>query len=153
EQPGAAAAVLQRAEEERARSPLVQLLGLEGGLRTEDGRVAGACSTGETHAKKHPACLQGALGFVGFDGSAMANAACPHQKSTDVLGSQGWFSRGRFLVVELLRYSRSVGRIARFAPPRAATGAQGAAPRRLSRGCDCFCSMRLFRDCHLLLSR
>eukprot|EP00959_Pyramimonas_sp_CCMP1952_P457296 9474686-Pyramimonas_sp.AAC.1 len=43
-----------------------------------------------THAKKHPACLKGALGFLGFDGFAMERVTFTHQTSTDVLGSQGW---------------------------------------------------------------
>eukprot|EP00959_Pyramimonas_sp_CCMP1952_P234025 4890457-Pyramimonas_sp.AAC.1 len=34
----------------------------------------------------------------------MESVAMPHQKSIDVLGSQDWVSRGRFLVVELLLY-------------------------------------------------
>eukprot|EP00959_Pyramimonas_sp_CCMP1952_P426202 8926914-Pyramimonas_sp.AAC.1 len=50
------------------------------------------------HAKKHPACLQGALGFLDVDGSAMENVPFPYHKSMDVLGSQGWVSCGRFLV-------------------------------------------------------
>eukprot|EP00959_Pyramimonas_sp_CCMP1952_P406599 8521982-Pyramimonas_sp.AAC.1 len=44
--------------------------------------------TVETHAKKHPACLQDALGFLGHgfcDGKRDI-----HQKSMEVLLSQGW---------------------------------------------------------------
>eukprot|EP00959_Pyramimonas_sp_CCMP1952_P026909 564928-Pyramimonas_sp.AAC.1 len=55
-----------------------------------------------THAKKHPACLQGALGFLGFDGSALASATFPHRRSMDVLRCQGWVSCGRVLAFELL---------------------------------------------------
>eukprot|EP00959_Pyramimonas_sp_CCMP1952_P392654 8227551-Pyramimonas_sp.AAC.1 len=54
-----------------------------------------------THAEKHPACLQGDLGFLGFDGFALESATFPYQKSLDVLGSPGWVSSGRSLVVEL----------------------------------------------------
>eukprot|EP00959_Pyramimonas_sp_CCMP1952_P165631 3461990-Pyramimonas_sp.AAC.1 len=42
------------------------------------------------HAKKHPACLQGALSFLGFDCFATESATFSHQKSMDALGSQGW---------------------------------------------------------------
>jgi len=59
------------------------------------GGGASDVSTVETHAKRHPARLQGALGFGGF---AMEGAACPRLRSMDVLGSQGWVSCGRFLV-------------------------------------------------------
>eukprot|EP00959_Pyramimonas_sp_CCMP1952_P112254 2347009-Pyramimonas_sp.AAC.1 len=48
--------------------------------------------TVETHAKKHPACLQGALGFDGF---LMESVTLPHQMSIDVLGSQGWRNKKR----------------------------------------------------------
>ncbi|CAK0873525.1 unnamed protein product [Prorocentrum cordatum] len=37
-------------------------------------------TTVEAHAKKHPAGLQGALGFLGFDGFAMESVAFPHHK-------------------------------------------------------------------------
>eukprot|EP00959_Pyramimonas_sp_CCMP1952_P464759 9487153-Pyramimonas_sp.AAC.1 len=53
----------------------------------------------EAHAKNHPACLQGALGVLGVEGFAVDSATLPHQKSMDVLRSQGWVSRGRFLAV------------------------------------------------------
>eukprot|EP00959_Pyramimonas_sp_CCMP1952_P235897 4929948-Pyramimonas_sp.AAC.1 len=36
--------------------------------------------TAEAHAKKRPACLQGALGFLGFDSFAMERVTVPHQK-------------------------------------------------------------------------
>eukprot|EP00959_Pyramimonas_sp_CCMP1952_P005592 117459-Pyramimonas_sp.AAC.1 len=41
---------------------------------------------------------------------AMEGATCPHQTSTDVLGFQGWVPRGRFLVVDLLRHERKIGK-------------------------------------------
>eukprot|EP00959_Pyramimonas_sp_CCMP1952_P022583 474644-Pyramimonas_sp.AAC.1 len=47
-------------------------------------------NTAETHANQHPACLQGALGFFGFDGFAMEGATFPYQNSMDVLGFQGF---------------------------------------------------------------
>eukprot|EP00959_Pyramimonas_sp_CCMP1952_P249449 5214336-Pyramimonas_sp.AAC.1 len=53
----------------------------------------------ETHTKDRRACLQGALGFLGFDDFAMESGTLPHQTSMDVLGSQGWASRGKVLVV------------------------------------------------------
>ena len=59
------------------------------------------------HVKKHPASLQGTLGFLGFDDFTMENATFPYRKPMDVLGFQGWVSCGRFLVAELLLYSRS----------------------------------------------
>eukprot|EP00959_Pyramimonas_sp_CCMP1952_P094752 1982002-Pyramimonas_sp.AAC.1 len=46
------------------------------------------------HAKKHPACLQSALGFLDFDGFAVERVTSPRQKSRDALGSQGWVSCG-----------------------------------------------------------
>ena len=54
------------------------------------------------HAKKHPASLQGTLGFVGFDCLWMENATFLYKKSMDILGVQGRVSCGRFLVDELL---------------------------------------------------
>ncbi|CAK0839496.1 unnamed protein product [Prorocentrum cordatum] len=54
--------------------------------------------TVETRAKTHPACTQGAPGFLGFDGSAMGSVTSPHQTSGDVLGSRGGVSRGNFLL-------------------------------------------------------
>eukprot|EP00959_Pyramimonas_sp_CCMP1952_P039899 834261-Pyramimonas_sp.AAC.2 len=41
------------------------------------------------HAKKHPACLQGALGFLGFEGFALENVMFPYQRSMDVRASPG----------------------------------------------------------------
>eukprot|EP00959_Pyramimonas_sp_CCMP1952_P419799 8793182-Pyramimonas_sp.AAC.1 len=58
--------------------------------------------TVEARAKKHPACLQGALGFWGFDGFALGSPTFPHQKCMDVLGSQGWVSGGGFPLEGLL---------------------------------------------------
>eukprot|EP00959_Pyramimonas_sp_CCMP1952_P195286 4083276-Pyramimonas_sp.AAC.1 len=40
--------------------------------------------------QKRLACLQGTLDFLGFDGFAVENVTFPHQKSMDVLESQGW---------------------------------------------------------------
>eukprot|EP00959_Pyramimonas_sp_CCMP1952_P273283 5712186-Pyramimonas_sp.AAC.1 len=54
--------------------------------------------TVEAHAKRLPACLQGALGLLGFDGWALEGVTFPHQEPMDVLGSQGRVSFGRFLV-------------------------------------------------------
>eukprot|EP00959_Pyramimonas_sp_CCMP1952_P434464 9097308-Pyramimonas_sp.AAC.1 len=59
---------------------------------------AGPCTVG-ANAKRHPACLQGGLGFLVFDGFAMENVTSRHHKPMDVLGSQGWVCCGRFLVV------------------------------------------------------
>eukprot|EP00959_Pyramimonas_sp_CCMP1952_P277680 5804382-Pyramimonas_sp.AAC.1 len=56
----------------------------------------------EAHAKKHPACLQRALGFLGFGGFAMESVTFPHQTSMDVLGSHAWVSCGGCLVDEPL---------------------------------------------------
>eukprot|EP00959_Pyramimonas_sp_CCMP1952_P188938 3951806-Pyramimonas_sp.AAC.1 len=36
-------------------------------------------TTVETHAKKYPACFQGALGFLGFAGFAMESVTLPRQ--------------------------------------------------------------------------
>eukprot|EP00959_Pyramimonas_sp_CCMP1952_P035938 752489-Pyramimonas_sp.AAC.1 len=50
--------------------------------------------TVEAHAKKHPDCLQGALGLLSFDGFAMASATFQHHKTMDVRVLKGWVSCG-----------------------------------------------------------
>eukprot|EP00959_Pyramimonas_sp_CCMP1952_P452146 9466074-Pyramimonas_sp.AAC.1 len=37
--------------------------------------------TVETHAKRHPACLQGALGFFGVDGFAVEGVTLPRREN------------------------------------------------------------------------
>ena len=52
------------------------------------------------HAKKHPASLQGTLGFLDFDGFTKGNFRFLGPKSIDLLGVQGWVSCGGCLVAE-----------------------------------------------------
>ena len=61
----------------------------------------GAATVG-THAKKHPASLQGTLGFLGFGYFITENVTLPCQKTIGILWFQGWVSCERFLVAELL---------------------------------------------------
>ena len=68
-----------------------------------------ACENHSLHTvgappKKHPASLQGTLGFLGFDGFTMESMTFAYHKSVDFPGFQGWVSCGRFLVAELLLY-------------------------------------------------
>ena len=71
----------------------------------EDGRctlVNLSAATVWAHAKKHPASLQGTLGFEAFNGFTEGSVRFLGPKSIDFLRIQGWVSCGRFLVTELL---------------------------------------------------
>ena len=52
------------------------------------------------HARKHPASLQGTLGFSASDDFTNGNVRFLGPKSIDLLGVQGWVSCGGFLVAE-----------------------------------------------------
>ena len=69
----------------------------------EDGRctlVNLSAATVWAHAKKHPASLQGTLGFLGFSSFPMENVSFLGPKSVEHLGGQGWDSCGGFLAAE-----------------------------------------------------
>ena len=49
----------------------------------------GDWSTAGAHAKKHPASLQGTLGFLGFDGFTQGNVEVPRSKIDRPPGGSG----------------------------------------------------------------
>eukprot|EP00959_Pyramimonas_sp_CCMP1952_P104798 2190468-Pyramimonas_sp.AAC.1 len=54
---------------------------------------------------RKPCVPPGCLWRLGFDGFVMETVTLPCQKCMDVLGSQGWVSYGRLLVVGTLLYA------------------------------------------------
>eukprot|EP00959_Pyramimonas_sp_CCMP1952_P038322 801655-Pyramimonas_sp.AAC.1 len=77
-----------------ARGIRATLLCIHGAAATEAGREGRGRGRGtdtvETHAKKHPACLQVALGILGFDGFAAESMGFPHRKINGRHGVSGF---------------------------------------------------------------